>query len=104
MIDFVFDGGGATTTGTTSGTYTSAVTIPAPRADHKIKELEAKAESYRKEIIALRKALDEANKETTDTNFSKDELTFILSKVHPDKNPNSEVALELTKKLISRRK
>jgi hypothetical protein len=36
-------------------------------------------------------------------NFSKEELAFILSKVHPDKNPNSKIAPALTKKIIKKR-
>ena len=37
------------------------------------------------------------------TGFTKEELKFILSKVHPDKNPNSKIATALTTKLLKNR-
>ena len=40
----------------------------------------------------------------SDVGFTKEELAFILSRVHPDKNPDSEMAHKLTTKLIKGRK
>ena len=42
--------------------------------------------------------------EKDEKNFTKEELAFILSRVHPDKNPNSNIATKLTSKLIMKRK
>ena len=36
-------------------------------------------------------------------NFTQEEFMFILSRVHPDKNPDSKLAHQLTQKLIRKR-
>jgi len=40
----------------------------------------------------------------SDVGFTQEEMNFILSRVHPDKNPDSKMAHKLTTKLIKRRK
>ena len=51
-------------------------------------------------IKYLEKKLNNVN----DINFSDKDLKFILMKCHPDKNPNSKQAIELTKKLLKMKK
>ena len=51
-------------------------------------------------IKYLEKKLNNVN----DINFSEKDLKFILMKCHPDKNPDSKQAIELTKKLLKMRK
>ena len=41
--------------------------------------------------------------EKTNLDLSKEDVKFILMKCHPDKNPNSEKAIQLTKKLLKNR-
>jgi len=98
MIDLQMDGSGNTTT---SGT----VTFVAPRQnqDARVIELQEQIKRYARQIDELKQALDEALNNQTDTDFTKKELAFILSRVHPDKNPNSNIATTLTSKLIKGR-
>ena len=51
-------------------------------------------------IEYLEKKLNNVN----DINFSDKDLKYILMKCHPDKNPDSKQAIELTKKLLKMRK
>ena len=57
-------------------------------------------EKLQDRIIYLEKKLNDVN----DINFSDKDLKFILMKCHPDKNPESKQAIELTKKLLKMRK
>ena len=99
MVDLTMDGSGNINT---SGTVTFAV--PPPNQDALVRELQEKAKRYARQINELKEALDQALDNQTDTNFTKEELAFILSRVHPDKNPNSKIATSLTSKLIKQRK
>ena len=47
---------------------------------------------------------EQADEQASNAGFTKQELAFILSRVHPDKNPDSEMAHKLTTKLIKGRK
>ena len=98
MVDLTMDGTGINT----SGTVTFAA--PRPNQDALVRELQEKVKRYASQIEQLKQALDEALDNQTDTNFTKEELAFILSRVHPDKNPDSKIATTLTSKLIQRRK
>lgn len=98
MVDLQMDGSGNTTT---SGTVTFAA--PRQNQDARVVELQEKVKRYARQIDELKQALDEALDNQTDTDFTKEELAFILSRVHPDKNPNSNIATTLTSKLIKGR-
>ena len=98
MVDLSMDGSGSTNT---SGTVTFAA--PRQNKDALVIELQEKVKRYANQIEQLKQALDEVLDNQTDTNFTKEELAFILSKVHPDKNPNSNIATTLTTKLIKGR-
>ena len=99
MVDLTMDGTGNVNT---SGTVTFAA--PRPNQDALVRELQEKVKRYASQIEQLKQALDEALDNQTDTNFTKEELAFILSRVHPDKNPDSKIATTLTSKLIQRRR
>ena len=108
MVDLNVDGGGSTTT---AGTGTLTFTSPQQNQDtshlQRIIENQKKAldlQEQRIQILERDLRLARASNSGNNLGFTKEELTFILSKVHPDKNPNSKIAPQLTKKLISRRK
>ncbi len=101
--DFIFDGGGTTAAIGTSGTLSIG------SSSHNTQQLYDKIDRQEKvisdqvaEINALRQKLEHIQ-QNNDLGFSKEELAFILSKVHPDKNPNSSIAPKLTQKLIKKR-
>ncbi len=103
MINLNVDGGGGTTT---SGT----VTLVAPRQDtndlkRKIDNQQRQIDLQEQKIELLERdlRLSKASKSVDNNNFTKEELAFILSRVHPDKNPNSNIATTLTSKLIKGR-
>ena len=94
---------------TTIGT----VTFTSPQLNEDTSALKRKIENQQKtldlqeqriQLLERDLRLARASKSNNNLGFTKEELTFILSKVHPDKNPNSKIAPQLTKKLISRRK
>ena len=101
--DFIFDGGGTTAAIGTTGTLSIGSSA------HNTQQLSDKIDRQEKvisdqvaEINALRQKLEHIQ-QNNDLGFSKEELAFILSKVHPDKNPNSSIAPKLTQKLIKKR-
>tara|TARA_Y100000114_G_scaffold154878_2_gene177814 strand:- start:342 stop:668 length:327 start_codon:yes stop_codon:yes gene_type:complete len=101
--DFVFSGGGTTAAVGSSGTLSIGSSA------HNSQQLYDKIDSQEKlisqqsaEIKVLKEKLNQMQK-NNDVGFSKEELAFILSKVHPDKNPNSNIAPKLTQKLIKKR-
>ena len=101
--DFVFSGGGTTAAVGSSGTLSIGSSV------HNKQQLYDKIDRQEKvisdqvaEINALRQKLEDIQ-QNNDLGFSKEELAFILSKVHPDKNPNSYIAPKLTQKLIKKR-
>ena len=99
MTFFTVDGAG--TTRTASGT----ITIGAPsQNDTLVRELHEKIKRDAEQIHKLEQALKEALDKQTNLDFTKEELAFILSRVHPDKNPDSKIATTLTSKLIKGRK
>jgi hypothetical protein len=106
MVDLSIDGGGTTTT---AGT----LTFGAPRLNEDTSALKRKIENQQKklelqeqriQLLERDLRLARASNSGNNLGFTKEELTFILSRVHPDKNPNSKISPELTKKIISRRK
>ena len=106
MVDLSIDGGGKTTT---SGTLTFA----APRQNEDTSALKRKIENQQKkldlqeqriQLLERDLRLARASNSGNNLGFTKEELTFILSKVHPDRNPNSKLAPDLTKKIINNRK
>ena len=101
--DFIFDGGGTTAAIGTSGTLSIGSSA------HNTQQLYDKIDRQEKvisdqvaEINALRQKLEHIQ-QNNDLGFSKEELAFILSKVHPEKNHNSYIAHKLTQKLIKKR-
>ena len=101
--DFIFDGGGTTAAIGTTGTLSIGSSA------HNTQQLYDKIDRQEKvisdqvaEINALRQKLEHIQ-QNNDLGFSKEELAFILSKVHPDKNPTSSIAPKLTQKLIKKR-
>ena len=103
MVDLTMDGTGSINT---SGT----VTVAAPSPNNS--ELKRKIENQEKQIEFLQQRtevlerdlrLAKASKSVDNNNFTKEELAFILSRVHPDKNPNSNIATTLTSKIIKGR-
>ena len=101
--DFIFDGGGTTAAIGTTGTLSIGSSA------HNTQQLYDKIDRQEKvisdqvaEINALRQKLEHIQ-QNNDLGFSKEELAFILSKVHPDKNPDSSIAPKLTQKLIKKR-
>ena len=83
--DFVFSGGGTTASVGSSGTLSIG------SSSHNTQQLYDKIDRQEKvindqvaEINALRQKLEHIQ-QNNDLGFSKEELAFILSKVHPDK-------------------
>jgi uncharacterized protein (DUF342 family) len=70
-----------------------------PKLRRKIAELQSQINSQQTRTKELQRQLEELGK----VDFSKEELNFVLSRVHPDKNPNSNIAHQLTQKLIRKR-
>lgn len=106
MVDLSTDGSGTTST---SGT----ITFGAPQQNQDTRHLQRLIENQKKaldlqeqriQMLERDLRLARASNSGNNLGFTKEELSFILSKVHPDKNPNSKIAPQLTKKLISRRK
>ena len=108
------DGQGSFTTVTISGVGTTGVSFNSstvatlnsasrtneePRLRRNIAELESQINSQQARTKDLQRQLEELGK----VNFTREELNFILSRVHPDKNPNSKTAHQLTQKLIKKR-
>ena len=102
MIDLTV----ATSSGNVLGTSTSATIVSPFRLDQskEIKKLKQEIKSLSDLNDHLRNEINKLNNTKTEAGFTKEELAFILSKVHPDKNPHSNLALELTKKLLSKRR
>ena len=108
MVDLNVDGGGGTTT---AGKGTLTFTSPQQNQDtshlQRIIENQKKALDFQEQRIQLLERdlrLARASNSGNNLGFTKEELTFILSRVHPDKNPNSKLAPDLTKKIINNRK
>lgn len=53
------------------------------------------------EIRRLQGLLSQKNNSSSD--FSNKELKFLLMRCHPDKNPESKMAMEVTQKLIKKK-
>lgn len=68
---------------------------------NKIDNLQISLGEEKRQNSLLRQQLNSAVKTNI---FTEKELKVILSKVHPDKNNNSEVCNEITKKIIRERK
>ena len=89
--------------GTTS-TATLRLSTPKSRSEtellkRQIITLESEIRRQQKNIEDLLNRIEEHEV----VNFTKEELMFILSRVHPDKNPDSKLAHQLTQKLIRKR-
>ena len=100
----------ATTAGTatigygTTSTATLSLSSPKSRSEtellkRQIITLESEIRRQQKNIEDLLNRIEEHEV----VNFTKEELMFILSRVHPDKNPDSKLAHQLTQKLIRKR-
>lgn len=101
-IDLTFGDGGNTSASTSGTLYISQ------DSSHLKRKIEKQQEridflNERVELLERDLRLAKASKSNNNMNFSKEELAFILSKVHPDKNPNSKIAPALTQKLIKNR-
>ena len=101
-IDLTFGDGGNTSASTSGTLYISQDSSHLKR---KIEKQQEKIDflNQRVELLERDLRLARASKSNNNMNFSKEELAFILSKVHPDKNPNSKIAPALTQKLIKNR-
>jgi len=106
MVDLTMDGSGNVTT---AGT----VTFTSPQLNEDTSALKRKIENQQKklelqeqriQLLERDLRLARASKSNNNLGFTKEELNFILSRVHPDKNPNSKLAPDLTKKIINNRK
>ena len=104
----VGDGGntmnvGGTTRAATTGTL--YISQDSSNLKRKIEKQQERIDflNERVELLERDLRLAKASKSNNNMNFSKEELAFILSKVHPDKNPNSKIAPALTQKLIKNR-
>ena len=109
-VDMTIDSAGNTTAGTTQASIVF-------NNDKEVELLKAKInalitsmngrEDYIKNLefqLKLARASNKKEEVIQDmTGFTKEELKFILSKVHPDKNPNSKIATALTTKLLKNR-
>ena len=106
MVDLTMDGSGNVTTAGTVTFTSPQLNEDTSALKRKIENQQKKLELQEQRIQLLERDLRLARASNSESNlgFTKEELTFILSKVHPDKNPNSKIAPQLTKKLISRRK
>ena len=108
MADINVDGAGnaGTTKATTAGTLTFGGSIDTSYLKRKIESQKKQLDLQEQRIQLLERDLRLARASNSGNNmgFTKEELNFILSKVHPDKNPNSKIATSLTTKLIKERK
>ena len=91
-IDLTFGDGGNTSASTSGTLYISQDSSHLKR---KIEKQQEKIDflNQRVELLERDLRLARASKSNNNMNFSKEELAFILSKVHPDKNPNSGLPL-----------
>ena len=108
-IDLTVDGsrnttftGGTTAAGTSGTLYISKDTA---RLERKIEKQQETIDflNQRVELLERDLRLAKASKSTDSMNFSKEEIAYILTKVHPDKNPDSKIANELTTKILKNR-
>tara|TARA_Y100000114_G_scaffold151829_1_gene169190 strand:+ start:72 stop:416 length:345 start_codon:yes stop_codon:yes gene_type:complete len=104
----VGDGGNTMNVGGTTRAATSGTLYISQDSSHLKRKIEKQQEridflNQRVELLERDLRLAKASKSNNDINFSKEELAFILSKVHPDKNPNSKIATALTQRLIKNR-
>ena len=83
-------------TGSTGISFSSNNTVTVNKAD--LNRLIDRVEEQQKIILELEKKL-----QTNKNDFTEHEIKFILMRCHPDKNPNSEQALELTRKILKMR-
>tara|TARA_R100000734_G_C3306445_1_gene96951 strand:- start:882 stop:1211 length:330 start_codon:yes stop_codon:yes gene_type:complete len=108
MADLNVDGAGnvGTTKATTAGTLTFGAPTDTSHLKRKIESQKKQLDLQEQRIQLLERDLRLARASNSGNNlgFTKEELNFILSRVHPDKNPNSKIATSLTSKLIQRRK
>ena len=115
MVKMYVDGSGnvGTTQTTSAGTLTFGTTQDMSLLNAEIDNQKRMIENQQKrldlqeqKILQLTRDLRLARASNSGNNlgFTKEELNFILSKVHPDKNPNSKLSPELTKKIIDNRK
>ena len=108
--EFTVDGAGNTTTGTTRASIVFNNGNEVQELKSQINQLKTALngrEDYIKNLeLQLRTARPSSKSEKVEqdlSGFTKEELKFILSKVHPDKNPNSKIASALTTKLLKNR-
>jgi len=94
---------------TGSGTEAIAVSSGTTmRVDSADERLLREIKYLRSEAAKLQRLLD--NKENIirqlqmTSNFTDAEISFILMRCHPDRNPDSKIAHKLTQKLLSKRK
>ena len=104
----VGDGGNTTNVGGTTSAGTSGTLYIPQDSSHFKRKIEKQQETIdflnqRVKLLERDLRLAKASKPNVNINFSKEELAFILSKVHPDKNPNSKIAPALTQRLIKNR-
>ena len=109
-IDLSVGGSENVTTAGTTKFYVSddSAQVQALKSDiNKLKTEINKRDDY---ITWLKKEVENAKPKTVKevvvqdlSGFTKEELKFILTKVHPDKNPNSKIATALTTKLLKTR-
>ena len=108
-IDLTVGGSGNTTNvGGTTRAATSGTLYVSKDSSHLERKIEKQQQKInflndRIELLERDLRLARASKSNKNMNFSKEELAFILSKVHPDKNPNSKIAPALTQRLIKNR-
>jgi len=104
-------GTGSFVYGTTSTATLSHSTPKSPQEkeyylNDQMKALKREIGELESEILRQHKNIEDLLnriKEHEVVNFTKEELMFILSRVHPDKNPDSKLAHQLTQKLIRKR-
>ncbi len=104
--DFIDVSGNVGTTGaSTAGTLTFGAPTDTSYLKRKIESQKKQLDLQEQRIQLLERDLRLARASNSGNNigFTKEELNFILSKVHPDKNPNSNIAPKLTQKLIKER-
>lgn len=83
-------------TGSSGISFSVDNTVTVNKAD--LNRLIDRVEEQQKIILELEKKL-----QTNKNDFTEHEIKFILMRCHPDKNPDSKQALELTRKILKMR-
>ena len=83
---------------------TSSATIRVSDDDHLLREINYLRSQINKLTVLIDDKENIIRQLQMTSNFTDAEISFILMRCHPDRNPDSKIAHGLTQKLLSKRK